>query len=336
MNQANYKTDYLEDQVSSCESVEELKERILPMLQSQKEQWKCKFHEIMEKSPYTKTEFARLCHVSRMTVNSWESGTIPKSREQFIRIGLVADYDEEQMNQLLQRYGRYRGLYSKSLEDCVCIFVLGHDLGVRSIDAYDDILGRIKGKILKSDQEKPEDISTEEFDEKLSEVHDMDELDRFVEENTSIFQTAYHRFYAYVKVSIENNYPEYASNTYEYSLIQGWSSSLRQCVSAIRKQKWNPTRNKIISLGLHFSMLHTEIDEILQLAHMEPLCSKNIFESVIIFILEDAEKNNMLDKESEEFDPDQLCIYARKIFEELDIPELEFFISELPQEDEDE
>jgi hypothetical protein len=65
------------------------------------------------------------------------------------------------------------------------------------------------------------------------------------------------------------------------------------------------------------------------------LCAKNLFESIIIFILEDASLNNMLDTESEEYDPDELCRYARNVLEELGLPELDFFKPELSEMDED-
>ena len=83
--------------------------------------------------------------------------------------------------------------------------------------------------------------------------------------------------------------------------IQGWSSSLRQCVSAINQNKWYPTRNKVISLGLHLSMDHEQIDELLELAHMEPLCAKN----------------------------------AREILSKLKLPEIDSFLAELPEEDDE-
>ena len=76
-------------------------------------------------------------------------------------------------------------------------------------------------------------------------------------------------------------------------------------------------------------MEHDQIDEMLMLAHMEPLCAKNIFESVIMFILDDASLNDMLDAGSDEYDPDQLCRYAKEILDDLKLPEIESFISEL-------
>lgn len=132
-----------------------------------------------------------------------------------------------------------------------------------------------------------------------------------------------------------NNYM-YSGSVYELAEGQGWSSSLRQCVSAIRQRKWYPTRNKIISLGLHLSMDHEQVDKMLKLAHMEPLCAKNIFESIIMFILDDASLNDILDSKSEEYDPDELCRYARAVLKELDLSETGSFISELSEMDEDE
>lgn len=333
---SDWVTFYIKDEISKCEDIEELKGKIFPLLRTQQEEWAQKVNEIIEEIGYTKTKFAELCGVSRVSVDKWCKGTIPKNRETFLRIGLAAGYDVERMNQLLQRYGRYSALYSKSLEDCICIFVIKHGYGEQAIKKYQYILGRIKENIIRDDtKEITENISTLKFDQKLSAVQDEEELEQFISDNIAIFANAYHKFYAYVKMNISANYmePAYADSVFEMAEVQGWSSSLRQCVSAIRQNKWYPTRNKIISLGLHLSMDHEQIDEMMTLAHMEPLCAKNIFESVIIFILEDASLNDMLNIESEDYDPDELCDYARNILRQLELPEIEDFISELPEVD---
>ena len=44
----------------------------------------------------------------------------------------------------------------------------------------------------------------------------------------------------------------------------------------------------------------------------------------------------MLDTGSDMFDPDELCRYAREVLEQLNLPEVEFFISELPEMDDNE
>lgn len=327
-------TALIKDEIARCEDIEELKEKIFPMIHSQQEEWARKINEIIGEKKYTKTKFAELCGVSRVSVDKWCKGVVPKNRETFFKIGMAAGYDVEKMNQLLQRYGKYPALYSKSLEDCVCIYVISHNYGEEAINKYKYVLSKIKEKIIINDNaEELENISTVKFDSKLSEVCDEDGLEQFITDNIAMFANAYHKFYAYVKMNISANYmePAYADSIFEMAEIQGWSSSLRQCVSAIRQNKWYPTRNKIISLGLHLSMDHEQIDEMLELAHMEPLCAKNIFESVIMFILDDASLNDLLNIESDDYDPDELCNYARKILDKLELPEVEEFISELPE-----
>ena len=295
-----------------------------------------KMLEILAESGLTKSAFAKRCRVSRVSVDKWCKGAIPKNRETFLRIGMAAEYDLEKMNQLLRRYGQYPELYSKSLEDCVCIYVLNHRFEMDGsgngasekcgesygLTAYDYILSQIK------------DNMTADTDMEIPDIN-ADALTQFIYDNIATFSSAYQKFYAYVKMYVTINYQRYSSSVANLAEGQGWSSSLRQCVSAIRQNKWYPTRNKIISLGLHLSMDHEQIDEMLTLAHMEPLCAKNLFESVILFILDDAELNNMLDTESEEFDPDELCRYARKVLLELDLPEIDAFLAELPDLDTD-
>ena len=332
----NLETEYIKEEIEKCENPEELKDMVFPKLRTQQTEWSRKIQDILKETKLTQVRFCELCGVSRVTLNKWCKGSIPKNRETFLKIGMTAGYSIDKINQLLQRYGRYPALYSKSLEDCVCMYVISHGYGEESIEKYQSIVERIKKSIIcENNMEEESDIVTEKFDEKLSVVSGEEELERFIAENIAVFTNAYHKLYAYVKMKIAVNYmnPSYADSVYDMAVIQEWSSSLRRCVSEIRQNKWYPTRNKIISLGLHLSMDHEEIDEMLMLAHMEPLCAKNIFESVIIFILEDASLNDKLDLESEDYNPDWLCEYARKVLDFLNIPELEDFMSELPEVD---
>lgn len=328
----NFSTMYMREEIGKCETLEELKGNILPLLKAQREQWVLKINEIITQNNYTKTAFAEMCDVSRVTVDKWCKGSLPKNRETFLRIGLAAHYNIDEMNLLLQRYGRYSGLYSKNLEDCVCIYVLKNHQE-EALEKYVDILNEIKDTINKDNSEDAENLTTEKFDVKLSEVQNRDELETFITENIAMFSFTYHKFYAYVKMCIEANYEDWGGSVYELAEAQGWSSSLRQCVSAIRQKKWLPIRNKIISLGLYLSMEHDQVDEMLRLAHMEPLCAKNIFESVIMFILDNASLQNMLETDSDEFDPDALYQYAESVLKELELPEFAEFISELSEKD---
>lgn len=335
MEKSNLKISPTKEKIARREDIKELNIKIIPEVKTLKECWASEFKEILRKSGYTKTKFAQKCRVSRMSVNNWCKGVIPKSRETFLIIGMVVNYNLEEVNQLLQRYGRYPALYSKSLEDCICIFVLSNQLEKDKIESYFYILNKIKDNIIRNEEMELYDVVTVQFDEKLSEVQDESALEQFINENIAAFANTYNRLYAYIKMHINSNYPKHASSIFDMAQAQGWSSSLRQCVSKIYQNKWYPTRNKIISLGLHLSMDHSQIDEMLELAHMGPLSTENILERVIIFIVDDAKRNNMLDLESEEFDPDELCKYARDVLTQLEFPEIEPFITELSGIDDD-
>ena len=110
-----------------------------------------------------------------------------------------------------------------------------------------------------------------------------------------VFKTEYKSFYVYIKLLINENYIYHSDNASnlavskdveEMAAAQGWTASLKKCVSEIYNETWIPNRNMIISLGIHLSMTHEQIDNMLKMVHMEPLYSKNIFESVIMLSVE--------------------------------------------------
>ncbi|MFI3201695.1 MAG: hypothetical protein R3Y54_09255 [Eubacteriales bacterium] len=329
-------TNYIKETIENCENLEDLKERVFPLLCTQRELWASKINQILTESNHTKTSFALTCGVSRVTLDKWCKGALPRNRETFMRIGMVAQYDIEQMNQFLQRYGQYPALYSKSLEDCICMHVLRQKNEKGNYEQYRYILDRMKEIMIRREEDDLENITTYKFDEQINRIESQEELENFIADNTAIFSYAYHKLYATIKICLNSSVDKYNSSIFEIAMGQEWSSSLRQCVSSIRQNKWYPTRNKIISLGLHLCMDHEQIDELLGLAHMEPLCAKNIFESVILFILVDASLKNMCNKELEEFDPDGLCQYAGEVLIELDLPEINGFLSELSKDEEEE
>ena len=337
MNDKNLETEYLKERIQCCEEDEDFKAEIFPLLMEQKAKWTSKIQEIIAKSGYSKTKFAELCGVSRVSVDKWCKGALPKNRETFLLIGLAAGYDRERMDHFLQRYGRYPALYAKSLEDCICIFVLNMYSGEEAVKKYYYILNKIKDNIFRTDSGENEDLSTVIFDAKLSDVRDEDELERFVTENTAIFSQAYHRLFAQIKAEIIANLDEDipgSSTVFGLADAQGWSSSLRQTVSAINQRKWYPTRNKIISLGIFLSMKTDEIDRLLQLAHMEGLCAKNVFESILIYIIEKADcETEEFDKESENYDMDWMLGRSLEFLKEFDLPEVQGFIMELVKKD---
>lgn len=334
-----FETATIQEDIMRCEDLEQFKEEVLTKLHTQKKSWLHEYEKIegrIRELGYTKGGFAEMCGVSRMAMSKWSKGAIPKRRETFMRIGMALGYDIDQINSLITGIGQYPKLYSKNPEDCICMFVVSNYEGAERIQKYIEILNIFKEEI-KGSTEVVDNVTTEKFDAKLAEVKDESEMRLFLEDNLAMFSNAYKRFCIYMSNFIKWNYlrsdayPFRPATVNELAEEQGWSSSLRQCVSAINQGRWYPTRNKIISLGLHLSIQHEDIDDLLGYAHMEPLYAKNIFESVIIFILEDASLRNIMNRDSDDYDPDGLLIYAKRILTQLDLPEIDAFISEISE-----
>ena len=339
-----HNTDFFADEISNCGNIEEFRKKVLQNLNSQEELWKEKINSILDNFSGSDAKFARLCDVSKMTVSKWRNGAVPRNRDTFIRIGLAADYNIADMNELLNRYGNYSGLYSKNISDCICIFVLNKYSGEEKVSMYNEILNRFS-EAVNNENTYTKFMVTAVFDEKLAEVKNKYELEAFINQYADVFKTEYKSFYVYVKLLINENYIYHSDNASnlavskdveEMAAAQGWTASLKKCVSEIYNETWIPNRNMIISLGIHLSMTHEQIDNMLKMVHMEPLYSKNIFESVIMYILDSAMNDNMFDIDSDNFYPDDLLKYADRILDMLDIEEVKEFALELSGERGDE
>ena len=82
----SFETFYIKDQIARCEDTEELRKVILPMIRTQQDQWIRKINEIVKTSGYSKSGFAELCGVSRVTLDKWLKGSITKNRETFFEV----------------------------------------------------------------------------------------------------------------------------------------------------------------------------------------------------------------------------------------------------------
>ena len=332
MDRDIYSTNEWNEKIQICEDIDEFRKEIIENLSQQKEAWKEKINKIISDNQYTITQFAALCDVSRVTVNKWLKGSVPKNREMFLRIGFAAKYDLDEMNNFLMRYGRYQGLYAKTLEDSICIFVLSSSNMEHTYDSYSHLLSKIKDEIFYDNNRCGELYETTYVLDKITVLNSDIEMIEFINENSGFYKSQYNRFYSYVlgflKINKMTLSEEKGISTHFMANGQGWSSSLRQTISAINQRKWYPVRDKIISVGIHLNMDVDQINEMLNLAHMESLCSKNIFESVIIYALENAKLEEQIFCDG----TDALCMYVRDVIEELDLDETEFFIDELPDE----
>ncbi len=329
----DYSTGLLTDYIERCETTEEFKELLLS-IRTQKEVWRKVIQSIMEQGNLSVSSMAEKCGVSRQAVMKWQKGSIPKSRDLFIRIALAAGYSLDEVNEFLMKYGRCPALYARSLEDAVYIFILSSGQIEHSYQAYLEITEELKLNMDMLDEAEAESRwETGAYMQMLTGMDSLTELTEFVLEHAEAFRKQYDKFYAYVGQYIENNLlSDESSEDSIYALAerQQWSASLRRCVSEINNKKWYPQRNKIISLGIHLNMDVEQLNHMLKLVHMSELYAKNPFEGAVIYAMTSAELDDYVGLTGSD-----LCWYVKSILEKLDYSDIEFFLEELPKGQED-
>jgi len=340
------KTVLLNDIMSHCDNLEDFKNDIYTKIDNQKDRWSRKVAEILEINHYSQADLARLCDVSRATVLKWCRGSLPQSREAFIKIGFAAHLDLKEMNRFLQRYGRYPELYPKTPEDSIYIFVLNSTEIEHTYEACKAVFEKVEmylspsnrevqlnpsnrevqlnpsnhgTDLHPSDSKEAGDYETVKVMEYLLSLSEVKELKEFLESSSDMFTSSFEKFYDYVKTFVRKNNESYmdGDNPDNINLLAdtlGWSSSLRKCVYSIYKNEWFPLRSKVISLGIHLNMNTDEINTMLRLAKMEPLYIVNPIECIIIYAVLEAE----LDEEIYD-GTDDLYNHVLDVFDEMGI-----------------
>lgn len=323
-----YTTGAIGSDLDHCDDIDALRKRILPLLQSQQASWMEKIEQIQSENHYTNRQLAELCKLSEPAVRKWRKGSLPQSRDMYIRIGFAAGYGLKEMNEFLQRYGRCPQLYVKSLEDSVCMFVLQSESLEHTYETYLKLLDLVRQEIQGTASTERPAFTTTRLSEYFANVRSTEQMIEFAKNHASSYKQAYSRLYSYIMAFLQLNLKAEAVNDgdrrgasfHAMANESGWSSSLRHCVSEIRRKRWFPLRHKVISLGLHLNMDTEDINTMLQYAQMEPLYVKNPIEASIIWAIEEAK----LSSPEDEIIPDgssALCDFVKKVLVQLGLDE---------------
>lgn len=323
-----YNTSTIGDSLKGCADIEELKETILPFLPDQRTQWSKKIEQILDERHISCRQLAQLCKVSEPAVRKWRKGSIPQSRDMYIRIGFAAGYTLEEMNSFLQRYGRCPQLYVKSLEDSVCMFVLQSKALDHTYDTYLQVLDLVKDEMNGAANEPRQSYTTQNMSTRFRNLRSLEEMIVFVKTHAPSYKEAYSRLYsfiiAYLHINLKNEYTTEKdgrkASFHAMATESQWSSSLRHCISEIRNKRWFPLRHKIISLGLHLNMDTDAINLMLQYAQMEPLYARNPVEAAIIWAVNEAILCSDDDVLIQDGSSD-LCSFVKNILVQLDLAE---------------
>lgn len=295
----------------SCEDLEEMLNEAQNILQ-QHDNWKSFFYDELERKRLSINKFARVCGVSYNTVKKWTEGTLPKSRNNFIKIGLGLRYQVREINHMLNRYGKYSSLYPKSWEDAICIFTINaylDDVSVNLVKKYEELVLKyqmffVTTKDVSNPGEKM--LGTATLTNELGNMKNEQVFDEFMKNHTISFADSYGKLVKFIDdfiaaVDDRKELQIIGSNTattknvfWEDQDVAASSVYKRNkrfkviCdtqLSRLRRHRELPTRKNLIILGIYLDMGLEEVNILLSLANMEPLCPKDTVECFLIYTL---------------------------------------------------
>lgn len=262
--------------------------------------WKTFINYLLDSGGYSYTKFARLCGMSRNTIVSWcEDGKIPRNREQFIRIGFAVNMSLHDINDFLQRYGKYPKLNAKNIEDAVTIFSVTNHLNYDQCMALKEHFSSILLDVLNERKTKKDKkyiyYVTQALEHELISIKTLLDFEKFVEKNAKTFSNSYVKLLDFIDSYISLNTISTGKtpgtlnaflkeNIDNPAIVAGFNTM----ISKLRCYGIIPTRIHLIALGIHFRMTAVDINTMLGFAGMEPLCAKDKLESIILFAAECA------------------------------------------------
>lgn len=304
-------TDFYIRKAEESETITDLENVVINSLENDQKRWKEWIRCIVDKNGGIK-KFVKLLgeDVKESTVKNWiYRGNYPE-RENVIRIGFVLGYTQKEINKFLQRNGGYAPLNVKVLEDCVYIFVL-EKLGLRSIEGYyksKELIDKFSGKS-KSDNEIVEnDIEDSIVIWNIFEnVNEIQQLEDFICENVEGIRKRNIRLKKQIEKYFQFTIAGYEAHGYQYNSIhklrteQNWPKRIEEMYSKIKNYSWDVSirnaRENLIALCILLNMDLEIMNETLNMIGMESLGARNRVESVIIHVLSEAKRNNIIQVE---------------------------------------
>lgn len=297
------KTIYMENDILKMNNIESL----MDYIKNEKSNflsWQNYISEQLQLRGCSYEKFAKMVGFSKNTIKSWCcSGTMPRSRDMFIKLAFGLKMNIEETNELLTKYGKYSELYVKDLYDAITVYVINQRTENWDDENYNyDSLERWNEKfkeILKQHRVNPKyynDPKTIGVYDEVKQIKDDIAFEAFVLENREIFFTSYSSLICFIDNFIEIRLDE--KNDYEddgkyswhkYILEKGLDSSFEIMLSRLKHDGVLPRREQLIALGIHLNMVANDINKMLSLAHMRELYARDMAESLILYLLRNAE-----------------------------------------------
>ncbi len=303
--------------IRECEDLEEMLS-VAHTILKENDNWKTYFNKELGRKEITLNEFSKLGGFSYNTVKKWSEGTLPKNRNNFIKIGLALRFQVRDINRLLNRYGKYSSLYPKSWEDAVCIFTINmyrENISVNLVKKYKELLLKYKTLFENTTsifENQKRSSGTQTMVKELAQIEDEEEFEKFMQSNRRAFADSYGKLIEFLDgfIAIEDDRKELeiigkgvrdnnSNNIFRkeqnlsvdsiYKKNRRFRTVCDSQLSKLRCHRELPKRKNLIILGIYLNMGLEEINILLSLANMEPLCPKDTVECMLIYALMNIE-----------------------------------------------
>lgn len=223
--------------------------------------------------------------LSRNTLRRWcTQKSAPRCRETYLRLAFGFAMSPGEADRLLVRYGGYPPLYARDLFDAVCTFLLTR--GCTDFSEAEALYARCT---------RPQTGAAPQADtayaaSQLRTLTTNEEFTQFALQNAALFQGGHTRLQEFLRERLRARGYDPATGAVQpiHSLFaaSGIPARFEKDISTLMTHGTLPRREKLIALGVHLGLLADELDEMLRLAGMEPLCAKNRLECILIYALQ--------------------------------------------------
>jgi hypothetical protein len=246
---------------------------------------------------------AARCGVTRQAVEKWlNKDVLPVMREGFVSVGMALGMNIEEINHLLQRYGKCPSLYAKNIDDAISIFVInrycklpGH--GLEHIGCVYHQVQDLKDELLshmdawEKDGMPEDNYATKVIQDAIYTAESIDQFLEYVRENKVVFLSKpnirlQRHISRFIRMQVVDS-TDLSITPSIHMLVQNGmlNKGFERMYSLLCAQGEIPGREKIIALGMSFNMTTEMIDKLLEYARMEPLCAKDRIELVLLYAI---------------------------------------------------
>lgn len=247
-----------------------------------------------------------LCGFSKNTIKSWcEKGVVPRSREQYIKLGFGLGMKEEELNHLLVDYGGYPELYAKDVYDAICIYFLKKRVQNMQDERYRYSMLKLWYEEYEKfvmehrvNEDYYKEASTKNIRQELLVREDEEEFRVFLENWKDVFLTSYSSLYTYIEHYITICCRELEldlqkkMSPHQLFLEKHLDAGFEVAYSKLKNYGIVPSRKQLISFGIAMNMSLKELDRMLEYAHMRSLYVRNRWECIYIYLLRQFEQEH--------------------------------------------